>query len=207
MVDRVQNVTRLMEIDIEGWRVAAIGAETTICAAALEALRANGGIELNEETSPTEADILLVSWNLVPERSDGAEADALVAAAGKAAEAMSRRGKGTVIFLLTAAAAIPIRRHAEHSRLMSAAAAAMRCISMESAPHVRVNALGFGCIGESASDSGAVSMLTHVPLARTGKLDEAVDAVLFMADPLNSYTTGQLLPVDGGWSAGYARSF
>ena len=207
MVDRVQNVTRLMEIDIEGWRLAAIGAETTICAAALEALRSNGGLELNGGISPAEADILLVSWNLIPECSDGAESNALVADAGKVAEAMSRRRKGAIIFLLSAAAAIPIRRHAEHSRLMSAAAAAMRCISMESAPHVRVNALGFGCFGDSSSDSGDVSMLTHVPLGRPGKLSEAVDAVLFMADPLNSYTTGQLLPVDGGWSAGYARSF
>ena len=196
-----------MEIDIAGLQVAAIGAETAVCAAVLEALRANGGLEVNEGNSPSDADILLVSWNLVPQCADVADSGTLIAAAGKAVEAMSQRGHGTVIFLLSAAAAIPIRRHSEHSQLMSAAAAAMRCISMEAAPSVRVNAVGFGCIGDGASDAGDISMLTHVPLARPGKLDEAVAAVLFMADPLNSYTTGQLLTVDGGWSAGYARSF
>ena len=36
-----------------------------------------------------------------------------------------------------------------------------------------------------------------------GPLAEAVAAVLFFADPANTYTTGQLLAVDGGWMAGY----
>ena len=27
------------------------------------------------------------------------------------------------------------------------------------------------------------------------------------ADPLNTYTTGQMLSVDGGWTAGYGRNF
>ena len=36
---------------------------------------------------------------------------------------------------------------------------------------------------------------------------EAVAAALFFCDPLNSYTTGQMLGVDGGWAAGYGRNF
>jgi NAD(P)-dependent dehydrogenase (short-subunit alcohol dehydrogenase family) len=38
-------------------------------------------------------------------------------------------------------------------------------------------------------------------------VDEVVATLLFFCDPLNSYTTGQLLTVDGGWAAGYGRSF
>ena len=38
-------------------------------------------------------------------------------------------------------------------------------------------------------------------------LDEVVAAALFLCDPANTYTTGQLLSVDGGWTAGYARNF
>ena len=50
-------------------------------------------------------------------------------------------------------------------------------------------------------------MLDHVPLGRPGTTDEIAVAVLFLADPENSYTNGHMLTVDGGWTAGYAREF
>ena len=46
-----------------------------------------------------------------------------------------------------------------------------------------------------------------MPLGRPGPLAEVVAAVLFLCDPANTYTTGQLLAVDGGWMAGYGRNF
>jgi NAD(P)-dependent dehydrogenase (short-subunit alcohol dehydrogenase family) len=46
-----------------------------------------------------------------------------------------------------------------------------------------------------------------VPLGRPGRIEEAVAALLFLADPMNTYTTGQVLTVDGGWTAGYGRDF
>jgi NAD(P)-dependent dehydrogenase (short-subunit alcohol dehydrogenase family) len=50
-------------------------------------------------------------------------------------------------------------------------------------------------------------MLAHVPLGRPGTPDEIAVAVLFLADPENSYTHGHIIAVDGGWIAGYAREF
>lgn len=50
-------------------------------------------------------------------------------------------------------------------------------------------------------------MLAHVPLGRPGTPDEIAVAVLFLADPENTYTHGHILTVDGGWTAGYAREF
>jgi 3-oxoacyl-[acyl-carrier protein] reductase len=50
-------------------------------------------------------------------------------------------------------------------------------------------------------------MLGHVPLARPGTPEEIACAALFLADPENSYTTGHILVVDGGWTAGYHRDF
>jgi NAD(P)-dependent dehydrogenase (short-subunit alcohol dehydrogenase family) len=55
--------------------------------------------------------------------------------------------------------------------------------------------------------SGDKAMLSHTPVGRAGSIEEAVAAVLFFCDPLNTYTTGQMLGVDGGWMAGYGRNF
>lgn len=54
----------------------------------------------------------------------------------------------------------------------------------------------------------AERMLAHVPLARPGTVEEIAHAVLFFAAPESSYITGQLLCVDGGWTAGgFFRDF
>ena len=54
----------------------------------------------------------------------------------------------------------------------------------------------------------AQRMLSHVPLGRPGTTEEIANAVLFFAAPESSYVTGQILCVDGGWSAGgFLRDF
>ena len=63
--------------------------------------------------------------------------------------------------------------------------------------------------GEEARMSDrAGRLLAHVPLGRPGTVEEVAHAVLFLAAPESSYVTGQVLCVDGGWTAGgYFRDF
>ncbi|MFH5801418.1 SDR family NAD(P)-dependent oxidoreductase [Haladaptatus sp. CMAA 1911] len=73
---------------------------------------------------------------------------------------------------------------------------------------IRVNAVAPGQIAteiaegwteqavEGAEDD---SLLKSVPLGRAGSPREVADAFLFLASDLASYTTGELLYVDGGW--------
>ena len=50
-------------------------------------------------------------------------------------------------------------------------------------------------------------LLDHIPMGRPGEVEEIAQAALFLADPDNSYVTGHILVVDGGWTAGYVRNF
>jgi 3-oxoacyl-[acyl-carrier protein] reductase len=52
-----------------------------------------------------------------------------------------------------------------------------------------------------------MSLLSHVPAQRAGSLAAVTGAALFLADPENAAMTGHVLPVEGGWLAGFARDF
>lgn len=62
--------------------------------------------------------------------------------------------------------------------------------------------------GENGQFSDRVqAMLAHVPVGRPGTCEEIASATLFLAAPESSYINGAILPVDGGWLAGYIRDF
>src|SRR5436190_268502 len=94
-----------------------------------------------------------------------------------------------------------------------------RAMALELGPHgILVNAIAPGSTltegtrrlfyGEDGSFRHAVQrMLDHVPLGRPATTDEIAVAALFLADPENTYVTGHVLTVDGGWTAGYSRDF
>ena len=191
-----------MQIELAGAGVALEGDSNPIAEVALAALFANGGRQAPKET----ADVLLVSRRLLPGAAD-MDLGATLRPAREAAAAMAARSRGRILFLLSAIAGMPMRRHPDFSAENAGLLGGMRTLAMEFGPSVLVNAVGFGLIGDGETVSGDTAQLSHVPLDRPGTVAEAVAAVLFLCDPANSYTTGQLLSVDGGWTAGYGRNF
>ena len=190
-------------VDLGGQHFRLIGERGELGDAVTSALRANGALPAEPSELP---DLLLVCPPLLPDSTaDGT----LLTSARELGLAMALRGHGRIAFLLSAIAELPMRRHFGHSVAMAGLLAGVRGLAMELAPSVLVNAVGAGLIEHKAGGvlAGDRRMLGHAALGRPGTVEDIVNAVLFLSDPLNSYTTGQMLNVDGGWSTGYGRNF
>jgi pteridine reductase len=79
-----------------------------------------------------------------------------------------------------------------------------RCLSLELAPNIRVNAVGPGSLdwpdGNTFTREQIKSLESNIPLQRIGSGDDIADAVLYLCKP-ESYVNGQIINVDGGCSA------
>ena len=77
-----------------------------------------------------------------------------------------------------------------------------RALAVELAPHVRVNGISPGVVAfpESTPSAEREAILGRVPMGREGSVEDVARVVLFLAREA-PYITGQVLAVDGGWSA------
>jgi NAD(P)-dependent dehydrogenase (short-subunit alcohol dehydrogenase family) len=82
---------------------------------------------------------------------------------------------------------------------------------MEWGPHgVRVNAIAPGFIETDLTrklwtdDKMQAWAKANIPQGRLGKPEDLVGAAVFLASPAAAFLTGQILCVDGGFSAGWA---
>ena len=113
---------------------------------------------------------------------------------------------GRVVMVVPALGLIAARDEAAESVRAAGLVALTRVLAMElAARRIAVNAAALGPLAGEAGVSAR--MVSHVPLRRGARDEEIVAAVLFLADPENTYMTGHVLAVDGGWSAGFARDF
>lgn len=96
----------------------------------------------------------------------------------------------------------PINTPAVYSTSKAAVVGLTRWLATHWAPHgIRVNCLVPGGVSSGQNSVFAEKYSARVPLGRMAEADEMVPALLYLASPASSYVTGQVLAVDGGWTA------
>jgi NAD(P)-dependent dehydrogenase (short-subunit alcohol dehydrogenase family) len=136
-----------------------------------------------------------------------------------AARIMRAQGSGRIINIASIAGLVPLRLQCAYVAAKAGVVNLTRAMALELGPHgILVNGIAPGSTltegtrrlfyGEDGLFHESVrQMLAHIPLGRPAETREIAVAALFLADPENTYTTGHVLTVDGGWTAGYAREF
>ena len=190
-----------MIVDFNGRKAHLTGDDNPVSKALSIALVDNGATLVEAGQA---VDLLVMVLPLLPDNAARLEPQ-LDALQSMAAD-MAAKGRGRVLLVMSATGITPMRRHPEFSRRSAAAISTVRGLAMQHGTTLAINGLAVGAIGASI-EAGDAAMLSHVPLARPGTVDEVVGAALYLLDPANSYTTGQVLAVDGGWSVGYGRNF
>lgn len=76
-----------------------------------------------------------------------------------------------------------------------------RWLATTLAPEVRVNAISPGGVARGQPDSFVSRYEARTPLRRMAVEDDFRGAVAYLASDMSTFVTGQVLAVDGGWSA------
>ena len=114
--------------------------------------------------------------------------------------AMTQRGRGAVINVLSTAAFAVVPPMLAYGATKAALWTMTKYLARECAPAVRVNAVCPGTVQEGGGLKvpSWAQLLPLTALGRVGEPDEVAAAALFLASDASSYTTGQVVFVDGG---------
>ena len=131
----------------------------------------------------------------------------------------SENATGRIVNISSIAGLVPLRLQSAYVAAKAGVANLTRSMALELGPEgILVNAVAPGSTltrgtralfygDDGAYTENAASLLSHIPLGRPGETTEIAAAVLFLVSPDASYINGTVLPVDGGWIAGYTRDW
>jgi pteridine reductase len=107
-------------------------------------------------------------------------------------------GLAAVVNVVDVAAERPWRRHAAYAASKAALAHLTRCLALELAPSVRVNAVAPGTVAfpPDFGEPERRAITSRIPLGRIGAPADVARAARFLLE--EDYLTGVVLPVDGG---------
>jgi 3-oxoacyl-[acyl-carrier protein] reductase len=137
-----------------------------------------------------------------------------------ASAVMVRQGSGRILNVSSVLGVVPARLQCAFTAAKAGVINLTRSMAIELATQgILVNCIAPGSILTAVTEKlfyGTDALqtdrrdkvLSHIPMARAGTVDEIAQAILFFVAPESSYITGQTLCVDGGWSAGgFFRDF
>ena len=127
---------------------------------------------------------------------------------------MAKRKSGAVVNILSILGLIPVPDQTPIVALSAGCVGFTKMWGVElSDDHIRVNAVASGIVRDEKNEdylSTAEQVgkkLSHLAVKRLALPEDIANAALFLASDEAAYITGVVLPVDGGLSAGYVRSF
>ncbi|CAI7614194.1 unnamed protein product [Penicillium bialowiezense] len=95
--------------------------------------------------------------------------------------------------------------HAAYSTTKHAVVGLTKSVAKEVGPNIRVNAVAPGSIQtpllEKAKEIQGEISAPPTAIPRIGKAEEVAQTVVFLLSDAASYTTGQIVSVDGGWDS------
>ena len=121
---------------------------------------------------------------------------------------MMERGRGTIINISSAVTAAGAPLASVYGASKAGVDHLTRTMALELAPYgINVNAVGpsFFEVGLSEyvtrSPELAEAINARTPLGRMGKVEELTEVVAYLASDAAEYITGQIIYIDGGWTA------
>ena len=145
----------------------------------------------------------------------GIDLDGLFLVTKAGAEPMIRQGGGRIINVASVVGLTAMRLQSAFVAAKAGVIHLTRSMALELGPKgILVNAIGPGSVmtegtrqlfygAEGKFREQTAAFMKHIPLGRPATVDEIAEGVLFLAAPENSYMTGHLLMVDGGWTSGF----
>ena len=128
---------------------------------------------------------------------------------------MIKNNKGKIINISSVVGQVPFRNQCAFTAAKAGVINLTKAMAVELADfNIQVNCI---CPGSTMipavkdlfyeDQKMADRMLSHIPMGRVGEPDEMAGAAIFLSSDEASYVTGDIMTIDGGWIAGYARDF
>jgi NAD(P)-dependent dehydrogenase (short-subunit alcohol dehydrogenase family) len=129
--------------------------------------------------------------------------------ASAAARHMKPRKSGKLVFVTSAAPFHGLPNYCMYAAARGGANSLALSVAKELAKfNIQVNAVAPNYVEsesyfpkELLADAAAVAKMTSkVPLGRLGKPEEVAEMIAFLASDRSNFTTGQIIPIAGGWA-------
>jgi pteridine reductase len=111
-----------------------------------------------------------------------------------------REARGGIVNMLDIYAERPLKGYTLYCMAKAALSAMTRSLALELGPDIRVNGIAPGAVmwpSEGKSDAEKQEMLSRTPLDRAGTPEDVASAILWLLRDAH-YTTGHVIPIDGG---------